>query len=163
MRRTTHFLYLAMLIVCLRVAGAQTSTVKSPDRPLTFKELMSGEIVDTPATQLGLSTIGREQVVLGTTAFQLSDGNRLTMTTGDFHSPEEARRYFNYRAEQASVVARSEKKNNKGVVIGYRAEIVAKDAPDKAPSILQAIHEHVYEISSSSLTDSLEFERQYVR
>ena len=63
-----------------------------------------GEIEYKPATEAGFRTRGWSHAHFWFTVFKASDGNALTVYYDDFANPDEAKRFFDWKANKASQV-----------------------------------------------------------
>jgi hypothetical protein len=89
--------------------------------PLTFQNVAMGEIESKPATEAGFRTRGWPHARFGFTVFNASKGNALTVYYDDFANPDEAKRFFDWKAHKASqVLWRSTQTDAGGKPIGYR-------------------------------------------
>ena len=75
-----------------RLSGVGQPTGKR----LEFQVLAMGEIVDSEGTKAGFRTVPFSKAHFGFTGFKASDGAKLTAMDGQFRSPEEAKRYFEW-------------------------------------------------------------------
>jgi hypothetical protein len=126
---------------------------QSPDmsEKVTFHNVATGEVED------------EDHIPLGTTLFKASDGRTLEVLYEDFGSPAKARDYLENRLARAErVLARENKLDAKGKVIGERAEILLRLSKQEVwHAILWTDGVKFHEIISSSLDDLLELERVY--
>jgi hypothetical protein len=117
-------------------------------------------MTDTEGTKAGFHTALFSETRFGFTAFEASDGEKLTAMDGQFRSPEEATRYFEWRVARClKVLKRGVRTDSKGKLVGYRAEVLL--APDqKQSAVIWTDGGTYFEIFSSSLADALELEKR---
>jgi hypothetical protein len=122
-----------------------------------------GEVRDENATQAGFRTRSFSYTHLGVTAFQASNGAKLTMQYGDFGTAEEATRYFDwYVAKSERVLAQGPKTDSQGSQVGYRAELVPK-ATEPMSLLIWTDGANVIIIQCGRIADAVELEKQYIK
>jgi hypothetical protein len=110
------------------------------------------------------TTITDYGVRLGFSDYRASDGEFVTVLYWDFDSPQKAAEVFDKEiAKAASVVKREKMKDQKGEVVGERAEIVIlSDDPEKPThAVLSTDGVKFHEMRSRSLRHVLELEKIY--
>ena len=122
-----------------------------------------GEIEDTNATKAGFHTRWWSNAHFGFTAFKASNGNSLTVFYDDFTTPEEAKRFLDWKVENsAKVLSRSTKTDADGKPIEFRAELLPESGPAYV-EVIWVVGVAVHWIRASSIDDALELEKQYRR
>src|SRR5437867_3390247 len=95
--------------------------IASHVHPLTFQNVREGEIEYKAATEAGFRTRRGADAHFGFTVFKAHNGNALTVYHGDFANPDEAKRFFDWKAHKASqVLWRDTQTDGSGKLIGYR-------------------------------------------
>lgn len=139
-----------------RLSGVGQPTGKR----LEFQVLAMGEIVDSEGTKAGFRTVPFSKAHFGFTGFKASDGAKLTAMDGQFRSPEEAKRYFEWIVSRCpKILKRGVKTDSKGKIVGYRAEVLL-GVDQKQWAVIRTNGAMFFQIVSDSLADALEFERQ---
>ena len=93
--------------------------------------------------------------------FRASDGNALTVYYDDFAKPDEAKRFFDWKAGKASqVLLRSMQTDADGKPVEYRAEFVP-ERKRRYVEVMWVVGVAVHWIGASNLDDALELEWQY--
>jgi hypothetical protein len=131
--------------------------------PLTFQKVAMGEIEDKRATEAGFRTHGWPQAHFGFTVFKEPDGTALTVYYDDFATPDEAKRFFDWKADNASqVLWRSTQTGVGGKPIEYRYR--AEFSPHRKRryvEVMWVVGAAVHWIESANLEDAVELEGQY--
>jgi hypothetical protein len=120
-------------------------------RVVQFKSVGVGELVDADGMRLAF------------TAYQGSDGTKLTAIRHEFPSQTKAEEYFDRAIKQAVTVVSSGKKEDRtGKIVGKRAQVVLPSGKVKAKAlaVLWTSGGHFHEIVSSSLGNILLLEKQ---
>jgi hypothetical protein len=131
--------------------------------PLTFQKVTMGEIQGKLATEAGFRTRGWPHAHFGLTVFKAPNGNALTMYYGDFANPDEAKRFFDWKAHKASqVLWRDTQTDADGKPIGYRyrAEFVPQ-RKRRYVEVMWVVGVTVHWIDSTDLREAVELEGQY--
>jgi len=134
---------------------------ESTAKRLAFRVTTMGEMIDRDGTQAGFHTAGSSDAHLGFTNFDASDGVKLIAMDGRFRSPEEAKRYLDWRVARASkILTEGTKTDSKGKPVGYRAVLLL--APDHIESaVIWTSGPVFHQIIAKSLPDAVELERRY--
>jgi hypothetical protein len=131
--------------------------------PLTFQNVAIGEIEDKPATEAGFRTRGWPHAHFAFTVFKAANGRALTVYHDNFANPDEAKRFFDWKAHKASqVLWRSTQTDGDGKPIGYRYR--AEVAPQRKRRHLEfmwVVGAAVQWIDSADLDEALDLEGQY--
>jgi len=132
-------------------------------QPLTFQNGAMDEIGYKPATEAGFQTRGRHDAHFGFTVFKLPNGNALTVYYDDFATPDEAKRFFDWKAQRASqVLWRDTKTDADGKPVGYRYR--AESAPHgkrRDMEVMWVLGAAVHWIDAADLREAIELEGQY--
>jgi hypothetical protein len=131
--------------------------------PLTFQNVAMGEIQDKLATEAGFRTRGWTYAHFGFTVFKVPNGNALTVYYDDFANPDQAKRFFDWKAHKASqVLWRDTQTDADGKPIGYRyrAEFVPQRKGRKV-EVMWVVGVTVHWIDSADLGEAVELEGQY--
>jgi hypothetical protein len=142
--------------------GRSASPDKSTGKRLEFRIVMMGEIIDEEATKAGFRTpLFSDETHLGFTDFEASNGETVHAEDCEFRSPEEAKRYFDWRVSRSSkVLTQSIKADSKGKSVGFRAEVLL--APDQKQSAVMWTNGATFrQILSKSLADAMELAKRY--
>lgn len=131
--------------------------------PLTFHNLETGEIEYKAATEAGFRTRGWPHAHFGFAVFKASTGKAVTVNYGDFATPGEAKRFFDWKAHKASLVLwRDTQKDGNGNPIGYRYRAeVAPQRKRRNVEFLWVVGVAVQWIDSADFDEALELEGQY--
>lgn len=130
---------------------------------LTFTETVRGEMEDTAATKAGFRTVLFGFAHLSFTSYDVSDGEKLFLSHGEFRSADEAKRYFDWmlKRQTAQSIQQGDKTDHDGNIIGRRAEFVLNsEDKEKAGIIIWTQGVHVILVSAPTLACVQEFERQ---
>lgn len=151
--------------VIAKYSGLKSELQKIADavKPLTFQNVAMGEIEDKAATEAGFQTRGWSYAHFGFTVFKASTGKAVTVNYGDFANPDEAKRFFDWKAHKASLVLwRSTQTDNDGKPIGYRywAE-VAPQRKRRTIEYMWVVGVAVQWIDSADLDEAHGLEGQY--
>lgn len=132
-------------------------------KPLTFQNVAMGEIEDKRATESGFRTHGLPQAHFGFTVFKEPDGTALTVYYDDFASPDEAKRFFDWKAHKASQVLWRDTQTDaegKPIAYRYRAEF-SPHLKRHYVEVMWVVGAAVHWIESAKLEDAIELEGQY--
>jgi hypothetical protein len=132
-------------------------------QPLTFQNGAMGEIEDTAATEAGFQTRGWPHAHFGFTVFKAPNGNALTVYYDDFANPDEAKRFFDWKAHKASQVLWRDTQRDadgKPVAYRYRAELVPQRKRHYV-EVMWVVGATVHWIDSADLHEAIELEGQY--
>jgi len=154
--------FLAVLTVTSFAHQARLLWAEKPSgKPLEFRAVVMGEIVDGEATRAGFRTDGWDRTHLGTTIFQASDGEKLYVDYASFSSAQEARRYFDWKVARCKrILKQGTYTDAKTKSVGHRAEVVAA-GDENGFAVMWTAGARFREIIAKSLPDALELERQY--
>jgi hypothetical protein len=140
-----------------RILGAEEPSGKR----LEFRAAAMGEIIDGEATMAGFRTDGWDKTHLGTTLFNASDGEKLSIYYASFSSSHEARRYFDWKvARGGRILKQGAYTDAKTKSVGQRAEVLLA-GDEKRFAVMWTSGSRFREIIARSLSDALELERQY--
>ena len=131
--------------------------------PLTFQNVAMGEIEDRSATEAGFQTRGRHQAHFGFTVFKIPKGDPLTVYYDDFADPDEAKRFFDWKARKASQVLWRDSQTDadaKPFAYRYRAEF-SPQGPRHYVEVMWVGGAAVHWIDSADLREAIELEGQY--
>jgi hypothetical protein len=105
---------------------SSSSDKESTGKRLEFRIISMADFVDEEATEAGFRTGPRDtDTHFGLTRFFASDGVTLDSEGGPFRSPEEAKRYFDWKLARCyKILKHGIETDSKGKAIGYRAEVV---------------------------------------
>jgi hypothetical protein len=166
-------IFIAGLFAVNAVASLAPSNCGSPTQAgshapkaanMKFIPVTTGEIIDNEGTSLGFRTVGADQTKLAVTAFETSNGAKLSLQQGTFRSEEEATRYFDRMVGTSSEILKQGRKlNKKGKPVGWRAEIVLTPlgVGNSSRAILWTNEKRFQEILTDSLSDAEELEKRY--
>lgn len=132
-------------------------------RPLTFQNGAMGEIEYNPATKAGFQTRGWHSAHFGFSLFKTPDGNALTVYYDNFATPDEAKRFFDWKAQKASqVLWRDTETDADGKPVGhrYRAEF-APQGKQRYMEVMWVVGASVHWIDAADLHEAIELEGQY--
>lgn len=131
--------------------------------PLTFQNVAMGEIQDKLATEAGFRTRGWSYAHFGFTEFKIPKGNALTVYYDDFVNPDEAKRFFDWKARKASqILWRDTQTDADGNPIEYRysAEFASR-GKRRSVEVMWVVGATVHWIDSADLAEADELEGQY--
>jgi hypothetical protein len=139
------------------------SADESTGKRLKFSLILVGDWVDEEATNAGFRTAGLPNTHLGCAEYEASDGKEVFTYGGEFRSPEEAKRYLEWKVARSSkILAHGIKKDSKGKSVGERAEVLL--SPDQEDSaVMWTDGAKFREIISKSLADAVELEKRHGR
>lgn len=121
-------------------------------KPLSFRVTMLGDTRSDDGTLLNVK------------GYEASDGAKLTVISGEFASPAGATEHFEKQlAKSVKSQKKTELTNAVGKVVGHRAQVVFQQPTrsEKLSGVLWTSGKWFYEVTSSSLRDSLELEKHY--
>jgi len=129
----------------------------------TFQKVEMGDIEYKPATAAGFRTRGGPDAHFGFTVFKTASGSALTLYYGVFANPDEAKRFFDWKANKASQVMWRDTQADalgKPIEYRYRAEFAPQQKPRFA-EVMWVVGGAVHWIDSADLEDAVELEGQY--
>lgn len=132
-------------------------------KPLTFQKIAKGEIEYKAATEAGFRTRRGSDAHFGFTVFKASNGNALTVYHDDFANPDDAKRFFDWKAHKASQVLWQYTQTDAGgkpIGYRYRAEL-APQRRRRYVEVMWVVGAAVQWIDSADLEYALELEGQY--
>jgi hypothetical protein len=148
-----------MIVRQARPEAADGTEHKTDKKCEQFLRVLAAEMTDADATKAGFRTVGTSVTHLGATVVDAC-GERLTVQFGEFSSPEDAKRYFDWNVSRASkILVQGDKTDSKGKKVGYRAEIVPQD--QKGSAVVWTSGPVFRIIFGTSLKDALELEKRY--
>jgi len=149
-----------LIVTGYGLQGRQSTRDKSTGRRLAFRILALCDTVDEEATKAGFRTTNSSRAHFGCTSFEASDGEKLFASDGEFRSPEEAKRYLDWRVARSSkILTQGIKTDSKGRPVGYRAEVLlTSDQKDSA--VMWTNGAMFYQIIAKSLPDAEELEKR---
>jgi hypothetical protein len=127
---------------------------------LEFRRVSLCDYIDEEATKAGFRVAHLRNTHLGCSQFLASDGEELFAYDGQFPTPEEAKRYLDWKvARYFKILSRGIKTNRRGEKVGYRVEVlVAADHKDSA--VMWTNGAMFYQIIAKSLADAEELEKR---
>ena len=131
--------------------------------PLTFQKVATGELEDKGATEAGFRTRGGPHAHFGFTVFKAYNGNPLTVYHDDFANPDEAKRFFDWKAGKASQVFWRFTQTDAGgkpIEYRYRAEFAPR-RKRRYMEVMWVVGAAVRWIDSANLEEAVELEGQY--
>ena len=132
-------------------------------QPLTFQNGAMGEIEYKPATEAGFETREWHRAHFGFSVFKIPNGNALTVYYDDFATSDEAKRFFEWKAQKASqVLWRDTETDADGKPVGYRYR--AEFAPHgerRYIEVMWVVGTTVHWIDAADLHEAIELEGQY--
>jgi hypothetical protein len=145
------------------IAGPKSISEKPSGKRLEFRLVAVGDYVDEDATEAGFRTFGLADTHLGSAKYTASNGDMLITYGCEFRSPQEAKRYLDWKVARSSkTVRRGVKTDASGKSVGYRAVVLL--APDQKQSeVMWTSGPFFREIIGTSLADAEEFEKQTAR
>jgi hypothetical protein len=149
-----------LIVTGYGLQGCQSTRDKSTGGRLVFRILLLCDTVDEEATKAGFRTTNWSNVHLGCTSFEASDGEKLFAADGEFRSPEEAKRYLDWKAARSfKILSQGFKTDRRGKNVGYRVEVLL-DADHKEPTVMWTNGAMFYQIIAKSLADAEELEKR---
>jgi hypothetical protein len=155
-------LFLAALAITIYEPQARSLWAQKPGgKSLEFRAVWMGEIEDIEATKAGFRSDGWDRNHLGTTIFEASDGERLSVDYAEFSSPQEASRYFDWKVGKCSnILKQGAYTDPRTKSSGQRAEVVPPRGK-KTITVMWTAGTRFREINAKSLPDALELEKRY--
>jgi hypothetical protein len=151
----------ALIVTGCGLEGRSSHLDNSTGKRLQFRIILLCDYGDEEATKAGFRTVPFSTTHLGCTQFEASDGEELFTYGGEFRSPEEAKRYLDWKVARSSkILAQGTKTDPKGKSVGARAEVLLP--PDQKESAVMWTNGPMFrEIIAKSLADAVELEKRY--
>lgn len=150
-----------LIVTGYGLEGRSAGPNKTTGKRLEFHIVAMADYVDEEATKAGFRALGLSDVHFGSTEFEVSDGETLIAEDCEFRSPEEAKRYFDWKVARSSkILTQGIKTDSKGKPVGCRAEVLP--APDQKRSALMWTSGATFrQIIGKSLADAEELAKRY--
>jgi hypothetical protein len=130
-------------------------------KPLTYQRVAMGEIEDKAATSAGFHTRRWPEAHFGFTTYKASNGNALMVFYDDLDTPEDAKRFLDWKSGKAfKVLAINENRDADGKPIKYRVELVPESDRSNV-EVMWVVGVTVHWINARTLDDALAFEKLY--
>ena len=154
---------ISVIIICQGIAVPRSISDKPSGKHMEFRLVAVGDYMDEDATEAGFRTVGMNDTHLGSAKYTSSNGDTVFTYGCEFRSPEEAKRYLEWKVARSSkTVMQGVKTDATGKTVGYRVVVLL--APDQKQSAVIWTYGPLFrEIIASSLADAEEFEKQAAR
>ena len=121
------------------------------------------EVEDRDATQAGFSTRSFSNAHFYVDWEPLREGEWWKLTFADFGTPEEAKRFLDWKVARSAKILKQETETNpKGNTVSYRAEVEVVDEKNQPTiELMWVIRGHFRVISVRSLNDARDLEKRY--
>jgi hypothetical protein len=151
----------ALIVTGYGLKGRSAGSDKSTGKRLEFHIVAMADYVDEEATKAGFRAARLSNTHFGSTEFEASDGETLVAEDCEFRSPEEAKRYLDWKVARSSkILSQGTKTDSKGKSVGYRAEVLL--APDQKQSAVMWTNGATFrQIIAKSLADAMELAKRY--
>ena len=123
--RSTTLSRLLLYTVLMFSASLASPTAFNKENSIRVDFVSVGQINDTQATDAGFHTRGSSVAHFSFDSYRAANGDLLTVLYHDFDTPEEARRFFEWKVGRAfKVLAQEDKTDAASESTLYRAEFV---------------------------------------